>query len=238
MIRGTAARHDAPPPALASVAVRNRGACHPLPCFGSRPANAAGNRTRRREHAARDAGGEGTARLSPTGGCGTMARHVQADRARPDRRRRRHPQRVHVPAPDAAGVSAPALHLTREERARLGARDRADDHRGPRGRSAGRPEHRSRRRGRSPTQDDRPRRRRRNHVPLLPQGLGPDRSVRGIRVPVPRLAGRPASSLLRAADGGERDQTDPHCRAGRQPRMTPPHARHRGEGVCVIVRDL
>ena len=55
VIRGTAARHGARPPILASVSVRNRGACHPLPRFGSRPANDAGKRTRRREHAARDA---------------------------------------------------------------------------------------------------------------------------------------------------------------------------------------
>ena len=56
VIRRTAARHGARPPILASVSVRNRDACHPLPRFGSRPANDAGNTTRRREHAARDAG--------------------------------------------------------------------------------------------------------------------------------------------------------------------------------------
>jgi hypothetical protein len=57
VIRGTAARHGARPPMLASVSVRNRDGGHPLPRFGSRPANDAGNRTRRREHAAaRDAG--------------------------------------------------------------------------------------------------------------------------------------------------------------------------------------
>jgi hypothetical protein len=40
-----------------------------------------------------------------------------------------------------------------------------------------------------PPKDERRTRRRRKHVPVLPRGLGPDRSVRGMRVLVPRLAG-------------------------------------------------
>lgn len=47
-----------------------------------------------------------------------------------------------------------------------------------------------------PPKDDRRARRRRKHVPVLPRGLGPDRSIRGMRVLVPRLAGEGYHSFV------------------------------------------
>jgi hypothetical protein len=47
-----------------------------------------------------------------------------------------------------------------------------------------------------PPKDERRARRRRKHVPVLPRGLGPDRSVRGMRVLVPRLAGEGYHSFV------------------------------------------
>ena len=75
-----------------------------------------------------------------------------------------------------------------------------------------------------PPKDDRRARRRRKHVPVLPRGRGPHRSVRSMRVRVPRLAGEGYHSFVPRVAASEIN--DPHCRVGRQPRMTPPDARH------------
>jgi hypothetical protein len=75
-----------------------------------------------------------------------------------------------------------------------------------------------------PPKDDRRARRRRKHVPVLPRGRGPHRSVRSMRVRVPRLAGEGCHSFVPRVAASEIN--DPHCRVGRQPRMTPPDARH------------
>ena len=75
-----------------------------------------------------------------------------------------------------------------------------------------------------PPKHDRRTRRRRKHVPVLPRGRGPHRSVRSMRVRVPRLAGEGYHSFVARVAASEIN--DPHCRVGRQPRMTPPDARH------------
>jgi hypothetical protein len=75
-----------------------------------------------------------------------------------------------------------------------------------------------------PPKDDRRARRRRKHVPVLTRGRGPHRSVRSMRVRVPRLAGEGYHSFVPRVAASEIN--DPHCRVGRQPRMTPPDARH------------
>ncbi len=150
---------------------------------------------------------EGTARLSPPRlwhhgeACSSSPRLTGSSASSP-------PERMHIPALDAARFSAPgAASDARGEGARLGASDPADDHRGARsGPLGGRRIEVDAVEGRPP-KDDRRARRRRKHVPVLPRGLGPDRSVRGIRVLVPRLAGRRGLSQLRAAGGGERYQT-------------------------------
>jgi hypothetical protein len=72
-------------------------------------------------------------------------------------------------------------------------RDPADYHGDARGRPSERHQHRGRDRRRTPAEDDRCACRRRQQVPLLARGLGPERSICGVHVSVPRLGTRSGS---------------------------------------------
>jgi hypothetical protein len=74
-------------------------------------------------------------------------------------------------------------------------------HCGARGRPAGGPAPRGRRRGRPPAEDDRRAGRRREHVPVRPRRVDSSRPVRRLQLPVPRLASYCGSPISRVALG-------------------------------------